>query len=404
VVVLADEDGRDVPQLRKVQRLVEGADVRCPVAEERDGDARLVAKLEGERRADDGGQTAADDRVCAQVPTLDVVEVHRASVPVRTALELPVQLRHELVRVRSLREGMTVGPVRGGDHVSLLERAADTDSDGLLPDRDVEEAWQLAGPEALLDLLLEASNEQHLAEELPQKLGRDDPFSLHLGHVRQSRLGRVRIAEQFRELESRLPADWADVRLVLNVEDAGRAERAASLLTPFAPGRVGGQVRFSVSRRGGRLDQTRRLLERIDREGITGSLELVTSSLDVPEVAAESRATWPPAAEQWDAAVAALPEDWTDVYAQVELASSDFLDRGALLMGPVNPARYGDSAGFRFRVGTYGYGAAPEMARRCLERLDEAGIDARVEILHALSDTKPVLTQGPVWYLEGKAV
>lgn len=214
----------------------------------------------------------------------------------------------------------------------------------------------------------------------------------------------MRIAEQYRELESRLPADWAEARLVLNVEDASRAERAASLLTPFAPGRVGGQVRFSVARRGGRRDQARRLLERLDREGIAGTLELVTSSLDAPAVAADSRVGWPPAAEQWDAALTALPEDWTDIYAQVELASSDFLEPGALLMGPVNPARYDDSVGFRFRVGKYGYGAAPGMARRCLERLDEAGIGARFEILHALSDTKPVLTQGPVWYLEGKAV
>lgn len=214
----------------------------------------------------------------------------------------------------------------------------------------------------------------------------------------------MRVAEQYRELESRLPADWIDARFVLNVEDAGRAERAASLLTPFAPGRVGGQVRFSVPRRGGRLDQARRLLERVDREKITGTLELVTSSQGAPEVAADSRVGWPPAAEQWDAAVAGLPEDWTDLYAQVELASSDFLDRGALLLSPVNPARYGDSAGFRFRVGTYGYGAASGMTRRCFERLDEEGIGARVEILRALSDTKPVLTQGPVWYVEGKAV
>jgi hypothetical protein len=214
----------------------------------------------------------------------------------------------------------------------------------------------------------------------------------------------VSVASQFRELESRLPADWTEARFVLNVEDTGRAERAASLLTPFGPGRVGGQVRFSVPRRGGRLDQARRLLERIDREGITATLELVTSTLTPPEVAAEARIAWPPAAEQWDAAVAGLPEDWTDIYAQVELASSDFLDPGALLIGPLNPARYGDAVGFRFRVGKYGYGAAPEMARRCLERLDEAGIGARLEILRALSDTKPVLTQGPVWYVEGKAV
>ena len=214
------------------------------------------------------------------------------------------------------------------------------------------------------------------------------------------------VAEQLRELESRLPADWADARFVLNVEDTSEAARATSLLSPFAPGRIGGQVRFSVPRRGGRLDQARRLLERIDREGIAGSLELVTASHAAPEAATEGvRLSWPPVAEQWDAALAALPEDWTDVYAQIELASSDFLERGALLMAPLNPARYGGAVGFRFRVArNQGYGASPEMARRCLERLDEAGIGARVEILRALSDTKPVLTQGPVWYLEGKAV
>ncbi|HEV2901816.1 MAG TPA: hypothetical protein VGW30_00995 [Gaiellaceae bacterium] len=211
------------------------------------------------------------------------------------------------------------------------------------------------------------------------------------------------VAEQYRELESRLPADWADARFVLNVEDTVRAERAASMLTAFQPGRVGGQVRFSVPRRGGRLEQARRMLERLDREGITGTLELVTASASSPE-REEVRADWPPAAEQWDLAAATLPQDWTDVYAQIELASSDFLDRAALLMAPLNPARYGATAGFRFRVGRYGYGAAPGMTRRCFERLDSEGIGARVEILHALADTKPVMTQGPVWYLGGGPV
>jgi hypothetical protein len=213
----------------------------------------------------------------------------------------------------------------------------------------------------------------------------------------------VSVAEQYQELESRLPAEWADARFVLNVDDARQAERAASLLTAFQPGRVGGQVRFSVPRRGGRLEQARRMMERIDRERITGTLELVTASETAPKVE-QLRGAWPPAAEQWDAAVAALPEDWTDLYAEVELESSDFLERGALLMGPLNPARYGGAVGFRFRVGRYGYGAAPEMTRRCFERLDEEGIGARVQILRSLSDTKPVMTQGPVWYLEGKSV
>ena len=211
------------------------------------------------------------------------------------------------------------------------------------------------------------------------------------------------VAEQYRELESRLPADWADARFVLNVDDASGAERAASMLTAFQPGRVGGQVRFSVPRRGGRREQARRMMERIDREGIKGDLELLTTS-EAPSEPAEFRAEWAPAAEQWDSAFAALPVDWTDVYAQVELESSDFLDRGALLMAPLNPARYSDAVGFRFRVGRYGYGAAPEMTRRCFERLDTEGIGARVTILHALADTKPVMTQGPVWYLDGGPV
>ena len=45
MVVLADVHGGHLPELREVQRLVEGADVRCPVTEERHGDARLLRSL-----------------------------------------------------------------------------------------------------------------------------------------------------------------------------------------------------------------------------------------------------------------------------------------------------------------------------------------------------------------------
>ena len=71
--------------------------------------------------------------------------------------------------------------------------------------------------------------------------------------------------------------------------------------------------------------------------------------------------------EAWEAALAALPPDWSDLYAELELTSSDHLDRAALLLSPVNPARYGDKPGFRFRVARrFGYGASPGMVRRCL--------------------------------------
>ena len=44
------------------------------------------------------------------------------------------------------------------------------------------------------------------------------------------------------------------------------------------------------------------------------------------------------------------------------------------------------------------------MVRRTLERLDEEGFPGQLRILRVLSDTDPVSTQGPVWYVEGKAV
>ena len=130
------------------------------------------AQLEGERGADDAGEPAADDRVRAQVPALEVVEVHRAAVAVAAALDLAVELGHDLVRVRALGDRVAVRAVGRGDHVAVLERAADADGDGLLADGDVEEPGQLAGAEALLDLLLEAPDEEHLAKEVLQALGR----------------------------------------------------------------------------------------------------------------------------------------------------------------------------------------------------------------------------------------
>ena len=211
-------------------------------------------------------------------------------------------------------------------------------------------------------------------------------------------LGLVGVADQFRELESRLPADWADARLVLEVEDEGRADRATALLAPLAPGRVGRRLQFTLPRAGGRPDLLRRLLARIDDEGIAGWLDLVTHSAKMPQVQ-ESRVSWPALEESWLTAVAALPEDWSDLYAEVELSSSDFLEPGALRLAPLNPSRPDRGLAFRFRVArSFGYGASSEMTRRCFARLDEDGIKGRLAILWSLSDTKAVATQGPVWY------
>jgi hypothetical protein len=214
----------------------------------------------------------------------------------------------------------------------------------------------------------------------------------------------VRLGDRWREIERGLPGDWTDARLLLRVNDPAEAERAAAKLTPLMPGRSGSEIRFYTARRGAGAspDAVRRALRAVDHEGIRGELELVSSAQPETGVLAIERASL---AEAWDVAAATLPPDWSDLYAEIELTSTDHLERAALLLAPVNPARYGGKPALRFRVArTFGYGASPEMTRRCFERLDDEGIPGQLRILRVLSDTDPVYTQGPVWYVEGKAV
>jgi hypothetical protein len=222
---------------------------------------------------------------------------------------------------------------------------------------------------------------------------------------RTDNLPRVRLAEQWRRVERELPDDWSDARLLLRVREPEQAERAAAMLTPLSAGRSGSEIRFYTARGGAGAspDAVRRVLRRLDEEGIRGELELVSSGQ--PEPAAAEAVERARLVDAWDEALAALPPDWSDLYAEVELTSSDHLERAALLLSPVNPARYGGKPALRFRVArTFGYGASPPMVRRCLERMDAEEIKAQVRILRVLSDTDPVATQGPVWYVEGKAV
>jgi hypothetical protein len=218
----------------------------------------------------------------------------------------------------------------------------------------------------------------------------------------------VTLGRQWRRVQAKLPERWVHARLALTVDGPKQVDRAAALLAPLTPGRAGDVVRFEVVRRGHAQSPAAvaRALGRLDAERIRGTLALLVAQ-DAPPAGYESAARVDdlPLAVAWDARVADLPNDWSDVYGQIELTSSDELDPAALALAPINPARYGSALAFRFRCArSFGYGAAPVMVRRCLARLDEIGIGGRVSILRVLSDTKPIGTQGPVWYVEGKAV
>ncbi len=210
------------------------------------------------------------------------------------------------------------------------------------------------------------------------------------------------LATQWERIAASLPDDWERAELRVVVSDPQLRPRAAALLGPLTPGRVGAQIRFVVSRRSGvGPEATRRLLAKVDENGIAATLGLSWCAAATAEEAAATRAL----AARWDELVAGLPGDWSDLLCRVELTSSDDLQRAALLAAPLNPSRPAGEVGFDFRVArSFGYGTSPQMTRRCLARLDEAGIPGRVEILRALSDTQPVSTQGPVWYVGGKVL
>ena len=214
----------------------------------------------------------------------------------------------------------------------------------------------------------------------------------------------MRLVDQWATVEQGLDPRWHDARLDLVVADDTQRRRALALLGPASPGRVGNTIRFFTTRSGAGVgpEAVRRLLRRLDDERIDGTLTLVSSD-EAPAAPALARASL---AAEWDAAVAVLPSDWSDLLCELELTSSDHIEKGALLLAPLNPVQAGTGRpGFRFRCAqSFGYGASPGMVRRCLARLDEARIPGEVRILRALSDAHPVATQGVVWYVGGKAV
>jgi hypothetical protein len=113
----------------------------------------------------------------------------------------------------------------------------------------------------------------------------------------------------------------------------------------------------------------------------------------------------PTLAASWATALQTLPADWSDAYVELELVSRDDVDLAALNMAPINPRLDPTAPILRFRSARVaGYGGSPGMVARCLERCDAAGIAGEVHVVRAISGSRPVGTQGPVWQIAGRTV
>jgi hypothetical protein len=215
----------------------------------------------------------------------------------------------------------------------------------------------------------------------------------------------MRAVEQWQAIEAGLEPGWDDVALAFLAEDRKALDAAAAVLGPLGAGRRGDTLRVSVTRVGGGEQQLSNLLGRLDRKRIWGTLTLVGGGT-APEVAA---ALALPAhsgtlVEAWEQVAADLPPGWSDLLCELELDSTDFVARAALLGSPLNPARAPGPA-LRFRASEgIGYGTSYAMARRCLERMDAEGITGHVRVLEGAANVENVLTQGPVWRVGGRSV
>ncbi len=218
----------------------------------------------------------------------------------------------------------------------------------------------------------------------------------------------MKLVDQWRTIEEGLPADWEDVRLTLTTEQPGELGRAAQMLGPMNVGHVGQQLVFHVQRAGGARgpEAARRLFALLDDSRVwclLGAPQVLSEKHERGARYAEPAS--PPVAGSWDAALAPLPPDFTDLLCELELSSSDDLPRAALLCAPLNPTRDAARLAFVFRCsGGAGYGASPEMARRCFERLDAEGIRGSTRVLRVLSDLDNVATQGAVWLVGGRVL
>jgi hypothetical protein len=214
----------------------------------------------------------------------------------------------------------------------------------------------------------------------------------------------VSLVGQWRALQAELPEGWTAAGLRLELRDRDAAARAAALLGPAQPYLAGPTVlRLSVAVDGSAPgpDGITRLLARVDDTRLGGKLQLAGSH----STPARPERELVSLVESWDRAIAGLPADWSDLFCELALLSSDYIELAAVLCVQMNPRRDGGRAAMRFRVAhTAGYGAAPGMVRRCLERCDESSIRGSVEVLRVLSDSNLVATQGPVWLMAGKTV
>ena len=158
LVVLADEDHRQLPQGRQVQRLMKGALVGRAFAEEGHRHPVLAQLLGREGRAAGRRQAGADDAAAAEL-VHRIEQVHVAALALAQAGDLAEHLGRHRVERHALGNGEVVRPVRADHGVLLLEVRADAHRHRLLAGGQVHLARHRPGADVKRQALLDVGRQ-----------------------------------------------------------------------------------------------------------------------------------------------------------------------------------------------------------------------------------------------------
>ena len=159
-----------LPQRRHVEGLEDLALIGRAVAEVGDGDAVRGAVLVGEAEADAERHLGADDAVAAVEAALGREQVHGAALALGRARRAPGELGHDVAGRHARDQHVGVAAVAGNHRIAGPERVLHAGDHRLLPDVEVAEAADHPHAVELARLLLEAPQQQHVAERAMQRL------------------------------------------------------------------------------------------------------------------------------------------------------------------------------------------------------------------------------------------
>ena len=166
-IVLADEDHGELVHAGEVHRLVDVPPAARPLAEEGDRHAVLLADLELVRHPRRDRQGGRQHGGGAEDAVREVPAVQGGVFPLREAVPLAEDLRHQPLRVGPLDEKGAQVPVQREDPVVPPQVVAEADRHRLLPFSRVDPAHELPLLVQRGDPVLELADEAEPAVQLP---------------------------------------------------------------------------------------------------------------------------------------------------------------------------------------------------------------------------------------------